>query len=56
MAVHTISLATALLVALFAILLLIVLGPFALLLLILAAILFWYAFRAGHRRTTSTGN
>jgi hypothetical protein len=49
MAVHTISLAGALILLVVAILLLWVIGPFGLLILILAAILFWWAFGPGSR-------
>jgi hypothetical protein len=49
MAVHTISLAGALLILIVAILLLFVLGPLALLLLIVVGILVWYAIGPGSR-------
>jgi hypothetical protein len=48
-AVHFISLSTAVVLAVIAILLLFVVGPFGLLLLLLAAVLFWYAFGPGSR-------
>jgi hypothetical protein len=47
MAVHRISLFGALLLVLVAIVLLILVGPFALLILILAGVLLWYAFGPG---------
>ncbi|MGA7922533.1 MAG: hypothetical protein WCA77_00955 [Thermoplasmata archaeon] len=49
MAVHTISLAGAVVIILLAILFLFLIGPLGLLLLILAAVLFWYAFGPGSR-------
>lgn len=52
MAVHTISFGMALLIILVAIVLLFVIGPFGLVLLILAGILLWYAL--GHGRTVIT--
>jgi hypothetical protein len=52
MAVHRISLFGALLLVLFAMLLLFVIGPFALLVLILAVILIWYAVGPGASGTT----
>jgi hypothetical protein len=45
--VHTISLGMALLLVLVAIVLLFVIGPFGLLILILAGVLLWYAFGPG---------
>jgi hypothetical protein len=47
---HTISLGAALLIILLAIVFLFLIGPFALLILILAAVLIWYAFGPGNRR------
>jgi hypothetical protein len=49
MAVHTISLFGALVLLVLAILLLFVIGPLALLVLILAGALFWWAFGPGNR-------
>jgi hypothetical protein len=49
MGVHQISLVGAVLLALVAVLLLFLIGPFGLLLLILAVVLFWYAFGPGSR-------
>jgi hypothetical protein len=49
MAVHQISLAGAILLVLFAILLLFLIGPLGLLLIVLAVVLFWYAFGPGSR-------
>lgn len=54
MAVHTISLGMALLIILVAIVLLFVIGPFGLLILILAGILLWYALGPGRTRITVT--
>jgi hypothetical protein len=54
MAVHTISLAGALILLVLAILLLFVIGPFGLLLLILVGILFWWAFGPGSRTRLTT--
>jgi hypothetical protein len=48
-AVHTISLLGAVVLVVIAILLLFLLGPVWLLILILAAVLFWYAFGPGSR-------
>jgi len=53
MGVHTISLGGALLILIFAIVLLFVVGPFGLLLLIAVGVLLWYAFGPGRR--TSVG-
>jgi hypothetical protein len=53
MSVHRISLAGAVLILLVAIVLLFLVGPFALLILILAAVLFWYAFGPGNRTIIS---
>jgi hypothetical protein len=50
MAAHTISLAGALLLILLAIVFLFLVGPFGLLILIVAAVLLWYAFGPGARR------
>ena len=47
MAVHRISFFTALLLVVLAFLFLVLFGPLALLILILAAILFWYALGPG---------
>jgi hypothetical protein len=55
MAVHTISLAGALLIILLAIVFLFLIGPFALLILVLAAVLIWYAIGPGARVRTSSG-
>ncbi|MCI4339574.1 MAG: hypothetical protein L3J68_04505 [Thermoplasmata archaeon] len=52
--VHTISLGAALLIILVAIVFLFLVGPFGLLILILAAILLWYAFGPGARRVVIT--
>jgi hypothetical protein len=52
MAVHRISLAGAILILLLAFVFLVVIGPFGLLILILAALLFWYAFGPGARSIT----
>jgi hypothetical protein len=49
MAVHTISLAGAVLIILLAIVFLFLIGPLGLLILILAAVLLWYAFGPGSR-------
>jgi cbb3-type cytochrome oxidase subunit 3 len=49
MAVHKIGLGGAILLVLVAVLLLFVIGPFGLLVLILAVGLFWYAFGPGSR-------
>jgi hypothetical protein len=54
MAVHTISFAGAVLILLVAIVLLFVIGPLGLLILILAAVLFWYALGPGNRPTVSS--
>jgi hypothetical protein len=54
MAVHTISLAGALVLIVVAILLLFLIGPLGLLILVLAAILFWWAFGPGSRAALST--
>jgi hypothetical protein len=53
MAVHRISLLGALLVVLFAVVFLFLIGPFGLLVLILAAVLLWYAFGPGARHMGS---
>jgi hypothetical protein len=53
--VHTISLGAALLIILVAIVFLFLVGPFGLLILILAAILLWYAFGPGARRVVISG-
>ncbi len=50
MAVHTISLGGALLIILLAIVFLFLIGPLGLLVLIVAAVLLWYAFGPGARR------
>jgi len=52
MAVHRISLAGAILILFLALVFLIVIGPLGLFVLILAAILFWYAFGPGARSIT----
>ncbi|MGA8543408.1 MAG: hypothetical protein WB947_07740 [Thermoplasmata archaeon] len=49
MGVHTFSLTGAILLVLLAIIFLVLIGPFGLLLLILAVLLFWYAFGPGSR-------
>jgi hypothetical protein len=54
MAVHTISLGAAILLLLVALLLLWVIGPFALLILVQVAVLFWYAFGPGSRQSLVT--
>ena len=54
MAVHTISLAGALLLLLLAIVLLFLIGPLGLLVLIVVGVLFWYAFGPGARTMIST--
>lgn len=54
--VHTISLGMALLLVLVAIVLLFVLGPFGLLVLILAGFLIWYAFGPGSRPLVVTSS
>jgi hypothetical protein len=54
MAVHRISLLGALLVVLVAIVLLVFIGPFGLLVLILAGVLLWYAFGPGRVVITSS--
>jgi hypothetical protein len=48
-AVHTISLTGAIVLVLVAVVALVLLGPLGLLVLILAALLFWYAFGPGAR-------
>jgi hypothetical protein len=54
MAVHTISLAGAVLIIILAIVFLWLIGPLGLLILILAGVLLWYAFGpGGHVITTS---
>jgi hypothetical protein len=53
MAVHRVSLAGALFILLLAFVFLILIGPFGLLILILAAVLFWYAFGPGSRGSTT---
>lgn len=53
--VHTISLGAALLIILVAIVFLFLIGPFGLLILVLAAILLWYAFGPGTRRVVVSG-
>jgi hypothetical protein len=50
---HSISLGAALLIILLAIVFLFLIGPFALLILILAVVLIWYAFGPGNRRINS---
>jgi hypothetical protein len=52
MAVHRISLAGALLLVLLALVFLFLIGPFGLLVLIVAAVLLWYAFGPGARGIT----
>jgi hypothetical protein len=47
---HTISLGAALLIILLAVVFLFMIGPFGLLVLVLAAVLLWYAFGPGARR------
>ncbi|HXQ48904.1 MAG TPA: hypothetical protein VN842_03905 [Thermoplasmata archaeon] len=54
MAVHTISLAGALLLLILAIVLVFVIGFVGLLLLIVVGVLLWWAFGPGRRITTST--
>jgi hypothetical protein len=54
MAVHTISLGAAVLLILLAIVFLFLIGPFGLLVLILAAVLLWYAFGPGNRVITTS--
>jgi len=54
MAVHTISLGGALLIILLAFVFLFLIGPLGLLVLVLAAILLWYAFGPGARRIVIT--
>lgn len=54
MAVHTISLAGAVLIILLAIVFLFLIGPFGLLVLVLAAVLLWYAFGPGGHVVTTT--
>ncbi|MFZ0699931.1 MAG: hypothetical protein WAN74_07085 [Thermoplasmata archaeon] len=54
MAVHRISLVGALLLILLALVLLFILGPFALIILILAVVLLWYAFGPGGRVVVTT--
>jgi hypothetical protein len=54
MAVHTISLAGAVLIILLAIVFLFLIGPLGLLILILAAVLLWYAFGPGGHVITTT--
>jgi hypothetical protein len=49
MAVHRVSLAGALLIVLLALVFLFIIGPFGLLVLIVAAVLLWYAFGPGSR-------
>jgi uncharacterized membrane protein YccC len=53
MAVHRISLAGALLILILAIVFLFIIGPIGLLVLILAAVLLWYAFGPGARVLTT---
>jgi Flp pilus assembly protein TadB len=53
--VHTISLGAALLIILVAFVFLFLIGPLGLLILVLAAILFWYAFGPGARRVVVSG-
>jgi hypothetical protein len=55
MAVHRIGLAGALLLVLLALVFLFLIGPVALLILILAVVLIWYAFGPGARTLASTG-
>jgi len=54
MAVHTISLAGAILILLLAFVFLVLIGPLGLLVLIVAALLFWYAFGPGARSINSS--
>jgi hypothetical protein len=51
---HTISLGAALLVILLAIVFLVLIGPLALIILILAGVLLWYAFGPGARTVIVT--
>jgi hypothetical protein len=51
--VHTISLFGAIVIVLFAIIALFFFGPLVLLVLILAVVLFWYAFGPGARGSTA---
>jgi hypothetical protein len=53
--VHTISLGAALLIVLVALVLLFVIGPLGLLILILAVVLFWYAFGPGASNVRISG-
>jgi hypothetical protein len=53
--VHSISLGAALLIVLVAFVFLWLIGPLGLLILILAAVLFWYAFGPGARHVVITG-
>ncbi|HXQ95142.1 MAG TPA: hypothetical protein VN864_08270 [Thermoplasmata archaeon] len=54
MAVHRISLAGAVLLVLVALVFLFLIGPFGLLVLIVAAVLLWYAFGPGSRTVLVT--
>ena len=51
--VHTISLFGAIVIVLFAVIALFFFGPLVLLVLILAVVLFWYAFGPGARGSTA---
>ncbi len=53
--VHTISLGAAVLIILVAIVFLFLVGPLGLLILILAAVLLWYAFGPGSRHVIVSG-
>ena len=53
--VHTISLGAAILLLIVAVLLIFVLGPVALLVLILVGVLLWYAFFRGSRSAVVVG-
>jgi hypothetical protein len=53
-AVHTISLFTAIVLVLLAVLFLVFFGPLGLLVLIVAAVLFWYAFGPGAQSVVVT--
>jgi hypothetical protein len=54
MPVHTLSLLSAVVLLILAVFLLFVIGPFALLILILVGALFWWAFGPGNRVALST--
>jgi hypothetical protein len=54
MAAHRISLAAAILILLLAFVFLVLIGPLGLLVLIVAGLLFWYAFGPGARGITAT--